>query len=104
MKKHPSYGLHILTDNSLSENIKACCFEHHESFQGNGYPQELPATEIHPMARIVAICDTYDALTTKRSYSNPMHPREAMDLMTSKLAERFDPGLLKAMLEVMLKK
>jgi HD-GYP domain-containing protein (c-di-GMP phosphodiesterase class II) len=104
MKKHPQYGLYILDKNSLSENIKACCFEHHESFLGNGYPQELGASEIHPMARIVAICDTYDALTTKRSYSSAMHPHQAMDLMTQKLAERFDPALLKAMLEVMLKK
>jgi putative nucleotidyltransferase with HDIG domain len=97
MQKHPQFGLKILTEYSCSEAMKACCFEHHESFLGNGYPQQLSGPEIHPMARIVSICDTYDALTTKRSYNQPMSPTDAVDFITSKLAGRYDPELLKVL-------
>lgn len=104
MKRHPAYGLRILHGNEdVSDAIRACVFEHHENHTGNGYPQELKAEEIHPMARIVALCDTYDALTTKRSYNEPMSPTAALELMTQKLAGRFDPELLKAMNTVLFK-
>lgn len=104
MKKHPAYGLRVLHGNTdVSDSIRACVFEHHENHTGNGYPQELKGHEIHPMARIVALCDTYDALTTKRSYNEPMSPSHALDLMTNKLAGRFDPDLLKAMNDVLFK-
>ncbi len=103
MQQHPTFGLQILDEYDVSEEIKACCFEHHENFLGNGYPQQLDGDEIHPMARIVALTDTYDALTTKRSYNKPMLPREAIEFMTEKLAQRYDPDLLKAMNEVMVR-
>lgn len=103
MQKHPQYGLKILTDYHCSEAMKACCFEHHESFLGNGYPQGLDGAEIHPMARIVAICDTYDALTTKRSYNQPMSPRDAVAFLTGKLGNRYDPDLLKALNSIMFR-
>ncbi|MEM7645916.1 MAG: HD domain-containing phosphohydrolase, partial [Pseudomonadota bacterium] len=86
-----------------SEAIKACCYEHHESFLGNGYPQELPGDQIHPMARIIAICDTYDAMTTQRSYNQPMTPKDAIEFMTTKLKDRYDPELLRVLREVMFK-
>lgn len=101
MQKHPQYGLMILNNYPVSDAIKACCFEHHESFLGNGYPQQLSGDEIHPMARIVAITDTYDALTTKRSYNQPMLPTDAVNFMKEKLAARYDQELLRAMYEIM---
>ena len=101
MQKHPQYGLMILNNYPVSDAIKACCFEHHESFVGNGYPQQLLGDEIHPMARIVALTDTYDALTTKRSYNNPMMPTDAVKFMIEKLSARYDAGMLKAMHEIM---
>lgn len=100
MQKHPQYGLHILTDYGCSEAMKACCFEHHENFLGTGYPQKLLGEEIHPMARVIAITDTFDALTTKRSYNKPMSPREAIEFMNTRLADRYDPEFLRAMVEV----
>ncbi len=101
MQRHPTYGLKILTEQKGSTNLKACCFEHHESFLGNGYPQQLSGQEIHPMARIVAITDTYDALTTKRSYNQPMTPTNALEFMKHKLAARYDQDLMKAMYDVL---
>ena len=103
MQKHPQYGLQILNEFDVSDEIKACCFEHHESFLGNGYPQQLDGDEIHPMARIVAITDTYDALTTKRSYNQPMTPKDALNFMNQKLANRYDPDMMKAMYSVLFK-
>jgi HD-GYP domain-containing protein (c-di-GMP phosphodiesterase class II) len=103
MQKHPQYGLMILNNYPVSAEVKACCFEHHESFTGNGYPQQLVGEEIHPMGRVVAITDTYDALTTKRSYNAPMMPSEALNLMKEKLASRYDPELIRAMYEILFK-
>jgi len=98
MRRHPGYGLKILNDiPEASEAIKACAFEHHENFLGNGYPQQLIGDEIHPMARIVAITDTYDAMTTKRTYNTPMTPVEALTFMKEKLEKRYDPDLINAM-------
>lgn len=102
MQKHPVYGLKLLNDfENISEAIKACAFEHHENFMGNGYPQGLDGEDIHPMARIIAITDCYDAMTTKRSYNEPMAPLTALEFMHKKLKGKFDPDLLKAMHSVM---
>jgi HD-GYP domain-containing protein (c-di-GMP phosphodiesterase class II) len=102
MKNHPLYGLQILNDYPEStDSMKACVFEHHENQAGNGYPQQLTAEEIHPMAKIVAISDCYDALTTKRSYNTPMSPTDAVNMMREKLHTRFDPDLMKALHSVM---
>lgn len=103
MQKHPQYGLKILSEYDVSEAMKACCFEHHESFLGNGYPQQLSGPEIHPMARIVAITDTYDALTTKRSYNEPKNPIDALEFMKNKLSGRYDADMLEAMYSVLFK-
>lgn len=104
MRMHPQYGLTILNEfPGLSEAIKAACFEHHESWSGGGYPNDISKNEIHPFARIVALTDTYDAMTTQRSYNTPMIPTEALNLMKNKLAGRFDPEMLKAMYSVLFK-
>jgi HD-GYP domain-containing protein (c-di-GMP phosphodiesterase class II) len=59
--------------------------------------------DIHPMARIVAITDTYDAMTTKRTYNEPMRPIEALKMMKEKISGRFDPDLLNAMHSILFK-
>lgn len=101
MQKHPEYGLKILTEHNANDALIACCFEHHESVAGNGYPQALSAKEIHPMAKIVALTDTFDALTTQRSYNKPMKPSAALEFMRTKLAGRYDEDMLRAMYEVL---
>lgn len=104
MKMHPQYGLVILNNHpNMDDDIKAACFEHHESWAGNGYPQQLVGEEIHPFARIVAITDTYDAMTTQRSYNVPLSPIDAVTMMKEKLAGRYDPDMLKAMYSVLFK-
>lgn len=104
MKLHPGFGLKILENFAeTTDEVRACVYEHHENFLGNGYPQNLKGEDIHPLARIVAICDTYDALTTKRSYNEPMSPTQALELMTNKISARFEPALLRAFNETLFK-
>lgn len=104
MQKHPQYGLIILNQNgNCSDAVKAACFEHHESWSGNGYPQNISGQEIHPFARIVALTDTYDAMTTQRSYNVPLKPMDAVAMMKDKLHGRYDPDMLKALHSVLFK-
>jgi HD-GYP domain-containing protein (c-di-GMP phosphodiesterase class II) len=104
MRQHPQFGLKILNEHeNISDAIKAACFEHHESWSGGGYPQDISGEEIHPFARIVALTDTYDAMTTQRSYNVPMTPSEALNMMRSKLNGRFDPEMMKAMYSILFK-
>ena len=86
-----------------ADAIKAACFEHHESWTGNGYPQNISGQEIHPFGRIVAIADTYDAMTTQRSYNIPLKPLEAVTMMKEKISGRYDPDMLKALHSVLFK-
>ncbi len=102
MQQHTTYGFAILNQNpTISDGIKNACFEHHESFLGNGYPQQLTGQEIHPFARIVAITDTYDAMTTQRSYNVPLKPYDALRIMKEQLSGRYDPQMLKALYGVL---
>lgn len=104
MKMHPQFGLKILNESAnVSDGIKAACYEHHESWKGGGYPQDLHGQEIHPFARIVSLTDTYDAMTTQRSYNVPMRPVEALNMMKEKVSQKFDPDMLKAMYSVLFK-
>lgn len=104
MRMHPTYGLRILNEHSgISDAIKAACYEHHEAWSGGGYPQDLSGQEIHPFGRLVALTDTYDAMTTQRSYNTPMKPTEALTMMKEKLSGRYDPEMLKAMYSILFK-
>lgn len=104
MQRHPQFGLKILCEHdNVTEGIKAACFEHHENFLGTGYPQKLKGQDIHPFARIVALTDTYDALTTQRSYNQPMSPKDALRFMKEKLEDRYDPELLNIFHSVLFK-
>lgn len=104
MRLHPTYGLKILNEHTgISDAIKASCYEHHESWTGGGYPQDISGNEIHPFARIVALTDTYDAMTTQRSYNTPLNPTEALNMMKDKLSGRFDPDMLNAMYSILFK-
>lgn len=102
MQQHPQFGLDILVDKpNITPGIIAACFEHHESWSGTGYPQKLVGEEIHPFGRIIAITDTFDAMTTQRSYNIPMTPFDAVTMMKDKLKGRYDPEMIKAMSEVL---
>jgi len=79
MKKHPEYGLDILKDKkSVSEFSKALVIQHHERYNGKGYPFKLKGSEIHEIGLIGAVADVYDALTSNRVYRAAWTPQKAL--------------------------
>ena len=72
IKRHPSIGAHILENLKSFENIISIVLHHHERYDGKGYPYNLVGENIPYMARIVAIADSFDAMTSKRCYRNSL--------------------------------
>ena len=74
--------------------------EHHERYDGSGYPRGLVGEQISPGGRIVAVADSYDAMTSARSYSKAMTPAAARQELTACAGSHFDPVVIRAFLEV----
>lgn len=95
MRAHTEMGLRVLKRlNILTTEALYVVFQHHERLDGSGYPQGLAGETIHPFARICAIADVYDALTSDRSYRPRMAPFEALSTMKQKMANHFDAEML----------
>lgn len=94
MKKHSKLGYSILKKNLLPKEIQHSAFYHHERWDGNGYPIRLKGEEIPIAARIISICDVYDALTSDRPYRKAFGEDEAVSMMES-FKGQFDEKLLK---------
>jgi putative nucleotidyltransferase with HDIG domain len=105
MKKHPSYGVDILKEMGEENEITFAIVEqHHEKMPGTGYPKGLKGDEIHPFAQIVALCDIFNALTTKRSYKEPMSSFEAFKIMHNHMADDLNLKLLSKFIKFMADK
>lgn len=99
MKEHTTDGYNALKD-SHNEIIKAgsvIAHEHHEKYDGSGYPRGLKGDDIHIFARIVAIADVFDALGSKRSYKDAWGLPEIINFMNEQSGIHFDPKLIKVM-------
>ncbi len=95
MKRHSTYGYEILCRSSeISERSRMVALQHHEKFQGRGYPKGLKGRDISLFARITAIADVYDALTTDRPYRVAMTPYDAIKIVMSGVDTQFDPDIL----------
>ncbi len=95
MKKHPASGDTLakklgITDKDILSGIR----HHHEKMDGNGYPDKLFKKDISLFARIIGICDVFDALTTKRSYKEAMHTFNAISIMRKDMATHLDQQLV----------
>lgn len=99
IKKHPSFGKCLIEEEGCHcqgvdlETIKRVIYEHHENYDGTGYPNRVKGTDIHLMARVTAIADFFDALTTKRSYHEVMSIEEAVSIMSRTVGKKIDPKL-----------
>ncbi|MBL7664766.1 MAG: HD domain-containing protein [Bacteriovoracaceae bacterium] len=102
IKKHPDFGLELLENGhaELDERvdiqaISRVVHEHHENWDGTGYPAKLKEKEISELARICAIADFFDAVTTKRSYADVMVIDEAIKIMQKTSGKKIDPHIFK---------
>lgn len=77
--------------------------QHHERFDGKGYPAGLAGEEIHQGARILAVADVYDAISSDRPYRKGMLIEEVLVLIQSEAGRQFDPVMVEALLKVIAK-
>lgn len=94
IQAHPHHGADILRrSGAMPQSALDVCHHHHEKIDGTGYPFGLKGEEISLAARMGAICDVYDALTSNRAYKDAWTPAEAASAMT-RWRGQFDPDLL----------
>ena len=95
MKKHPVFSRQLLMqDGNISQKAIDIAYQHHEKFDGRGYPQGLKGENIALFARVAAIADVYDALTSDRIYRPKMEPYKAMKIILSGNGTHFDPKVV----------
>ena len=100
MKAHPEIGLSILGDSQSRRALFAVLY-HHERLDGSGYPYGLDAAAIPIEARIVAVADTYDALTSDRPYRKARSSREARRVLMEEAHVRLDTRVVSAMFKAL---
>lgn len=102
MRKHPLIGYEILQDSPSKYLQKGSeiALAHHERFDGSGYPYGLKGHEIPLSARIVAIADVFDALTSVRPYKEAWSIAKALEYLSNESGKHFDPDLVTAMLSM----
>lgn len=101
MKKHPAWGVEILEESNLVEPASVyCVLQHHERGDRRGYPNGLSLDEMHLYSRIVAITDSFDAMTTERAYQHAMESYPALKIMFS-LKGAYDEELLRNFVDLM---
>ncbi len=101
IKNHPSIGAHILCNAEAFKDIIPIVKHHHEKFDGTGYPSKLKGNDIPYFARIAAIADTFDAMTSKRTYRDSL----PIDVVKAEFERcsgtQFDPELAKVFLDIL---
>lgn len=96
MQNHPQYGYDILsTDILIPSAVRAIVLQHHENWDGTGYPKHTKEHEIYALASIIHICDVYDALVSKRAYKKAFSYKDTIEYMKSQSGTMFNPYYLK---------
>lgn len=99
MKSHSMLGYNLLRDSNVkSDVILNAVLTHHERFNGNGYPFGLKGYKISEFARIIAICDVFDAVTSNRVYKQKENPLEGLRVIFDDSYNGLDPYLCKVFL------
>jgi len=95
IKKHPSLGAMILSQFKAMKPVMPLVYYHHERWDGNGYPAGLRGEAIPYGARILAITDAFDAITSQRPYQSPRTPAQALAEICACRGTQFDPFLVR---------
>ena len=96
MRRHPEIGAEIIGEHpsGVLQLAREIALAHHEKWDGSGYPRGLAGEAIPLSARIVAIADVFDALTTRRPYKEPWPVQDALDHIAAQAGKHFDPALV----------
>lgn len=100
MQAHVVYGTMLLAGFPGLERVAAAVRCHHERWDGAGYPYRVAGTDIPVAARVIAVCDAYDAMVTDRPYRRAMAPHEAIAELRRCAGTQFDPAVVDALLAV----
>lgn len=100
IQTHTSLGVDILTRNKVFKEIIPIVEYHHEKYDGNGYPFKLKGDEIPLAARITAVADTFDAMTSKRSYRDPIPLIDVVEEFKKCSGTQFDPNIVNTFLDI----
>ena len=100
IKKHPVIGARILKPLSFLDHVAKLILHHHERFDGSGYPQGLAGEEIPLGSRIIAVCDSFDAMVSDRPNAINFSIREALQELEAKSGSCFDPQIVQTFAQV----
>ena len=101
IKQHTKKSVELLIPLNLSANILSYIQHHHERFDGTGYPDGLAGEQIPLGARIIAIADSYDSMTSDRPYRKPLTNGDAKNELVKNAGKQFDPNLVSLFLDVL---
>ena len=100
VKKHSGMGAAILKNIEKDPKFEKCALYHHERYDGTGYPEGLKGKDIPEEARIVAVADAYDSMSSDRSYRSHLSQEEIIEELKRGMGTQFDPGFAGIMLEI----
>ena len=103
MKSHPETGYRILSTSSEFYRIAEYVLAHHERWDGTGYPKGLSKDSISTSARIIAVADAFDAMTSERPYRTPLSEQQAAEEILRNAGSQFDPDIAKVFIERVIK-
>jgi putative nucleotidyltransferase with HDIG domain len=98
MRQHPSIGAQIMEPIRMLKDIIPGIRNHHETWDGTGYPDKLEGEDIPLVARIIGVADTFDAMTTNRPYQKAKSLEFVLEKMRAMSGTRFDPEAVDALL------
>ena len=101
IKNHPTIGAHMLGDADIFKDILPIVKHHHERYDGTGYPSQLKGEDIPLMARIAAVADTFDAMTSKRTYRNALPLETVIAEFERCSGTQFDPKIASVFLQIL---
>ncbi|MCR5702758.1 MAG: HD-GYP domain-containing protein, partial [Lachnospiraceae bacterium] len=100
IKTHPGLGFEILSEIKSRPDLSIGARWHHERFDGKGYPDRKSGEEIPLMARIISVADSYDAMTSNRSYRNYMAQDRVIEEIKNNKGTQFDPKIAECMISI----
>ncbi len=101
MKKHPEIGANISTPLAFMQQEIFIVRHHHERLDGKGYPDGLGGSDLNLLTKIITVADSYDAMTSKRSYKQNLSLTEAMTELNRCAGSQFDPEVVQVFIEVL---